>query len=53
VLKIGDRPDTLIPKGQIVKRTNANSSMPNMSQLLTPREVRNLVSFLATLKEEI
>jgi putative heme-binding domain-containing protein len=53
VLKIGDRPDTLIPKAQIVKRTNAQSSMPNMSQLLTPREVRNLVSFLATLKEEI
>jgi putative heme-binding domain-containing protein len=53
VLKIGDRPDTLIPKAQIVKRTTAPSSMPNMSQLLSPREVRNLVSFLATLKEEI
>ncbi|MDO1447117.1 HEAT repeat domain-containing protein [Rhodocytophaga aerolata] len=53
VLKIGDRPDTLIRKEQIVKRTNAPSSMPDMKQLLTPREVRDVVSFLATLKEEM
>lgn len=52
VLKIGNQPDTVIHKARIVKRTNFNSSMPDMSNFLTKREIRDLVSFLATLKEE-
>lgn len=51
VLKVGDKPDTLIRAAHIVKRTNDPSSMPPMRFLLTKREIRDLVSFLATLKE--
>jgi putative heme-binding domain-containing protein len=50
-LKIGDKPDTLIRKDQIVKRTDAGSSMPPMRLLLTKKEIRDVVSFLSTLKE--
>lgn len=52
VLKVGDKPDTLLRKEQIVKRTNAPSSMPEMKNLLTKREIRDVVSFLSTLKED-
>ncbi len=51
VLKIGDKPDTTILSKHIAKRTNDPSSMPPMRFLLTKREIRNLVSFLSTLKE--
>jgi quinoprotein glucose dehydrogenase len=51
-VKVGNKPDTVIHKDQIVKRTNAMSSMPPMGLLLTKREIRDVVSFLATLKEE-
>ncbi|QEC51346.1 putative heme-binding domain-containing protein [Anseongella ginsenosidimutans] len=50
-LKVGDEPDTLIYKKQVVRRTNAPSSMPVMKDILSKREIRDLVSFLATLKE--
>lgn len=52
VLKVGDRADTTIMKEHIVERTNATSSMPNMIDYLTKREIRDVVSFLATLKED-
>ncbi len=52
VLKGADEAGTVIPKEQIRQRTNAPSSMPEMKYLLTKREVRDVVSFLATLKEE-
>lgn len=52
VLKIGDKPDTVISKEQIVKQTSAVSSMPPMRLLLSKREIRDLMSFLVTLKEE-
>lgn len=51
-LKIGSRADTVVLKTDIQDRTNAPSSMPDMKNLLTRREIRDLVSFLATLKEE-
>jgi quinoprotein glucose dehydrogenase len=50
-IKVGDKPDTLIRKDQVVKRTNAMSSMPPMPYLLTKKEIRDVVSFLATLKD--
>jgi putative heme-binding domain-containing protein len=51
-LKMGNRPDTVVLKNNVEKRDNAISSMPDMKNLLTRGEIRNLVSFLATLKEE-
>src|SRR5258706_5084496 len=51
VLKVGDKPDTIVRIENIVKRTNDPSSMPPMGLLLTKREIRDLVSFLLTLKE--
>lgn len=51
VLKIGDKADTLVKKADVTTRTDYPSSMPQMSQFLTKKEVRDVVSFLATLKE--
>jgi putative heme-binding domain-containing protein len=52
ILKVGDRPDTVINKTNIAKQTSAPSSMPPMRYLLTKRQIRDLMSFLTTLKEE-
>ncbi|MCW5910908.1 MAG: HEAT repeat domain-containing protein [Cyclobacteriaceae bacterium] len=52
VIKPGDKADTLIARADVAKRTDAPSSMPPMQYLLTKRELRDVVSFLATLKEE-
>lgn len=52
VLKVGDKPDTVIRKSQIVKQTTAPSSMPPMRYLLTKRQIRDLMAFLSTLKDE-
>lgn len=52
LLKIGDKPDTLIANTDVTKRSNSPSSMPPMNLLLTKREIRDLVSFLATLKDD-
>ncbi len=51
-VKTGDQPETVIRKDQVTKRTNAPSSMPNMQYLLSKREIRDVVSFLATLKTD-
>ena len=50
MVKVGDKLST-IPKDQVVKRTNSPSGMPEMKYLLTKREIRDVVGFLATLKE--
>lgn len=52
ILKIGDKADTLVKKLDVIKRTNSPSSMPPMQYLLTKKEIRDVVSFLATLKED-
>jgi len=51
LVKVGDKPDTLITTESIAKRTNGMSSMPPMRFLLTKKEIRDVVSFLATMKE--
>ncbi|MDB5241579.1 MAG: heme-binding protein [Spirosoma sp.] len=51
-VKVGDGPNTVIHKDQIAKRTNSPSSMPEMKYLLTKREIRDVVGFLSTLKDD-
>jgi quinoprotein glucose dehydrogenase len=51
VLKLGDQPNQVIPKDQIAKRNNSPSSMPDMKSILSKREIRDVVAFLSTLKE--
>jgi putative membrane-bound dehydrogenase-like protein len=51
-IKMGNQPDTIIQKKNVLQRNNATSSMPNMKHLLTAKEIRDLVSYLATLKED-
>ncbi len=52
VVQGADQGGTTVPKNQISNRTNAPSSMPEMKYLLTKKEIRDVVSFLATLEEE-
>lgn len=52
MMKIGDKPDTLIKKSDVLNRINNPSSMPQMHYLLSKKEIRDVVSFLATLKED-
>ena len=49
----GDKQNEVISKDQIVKRTNAASSMPEMKFILSKKEIRDVVSFLSGLKEEV
>lgn len=51
-IKVGNDPDTVIQKSNITNRINAPSSMPDMKHILSRREIRDLVSFLSTLKED-
>jgi len=51
-VKIGDRPDTTVARTDVNNRTNATSSMPPMKTVLSKREIRDVVAFLATLKED-
>ena len=51
-IKEGNQPNKLIQKEQIVKRVNGASSMPEIKNLLSKKEIRDMVSFLATLKED-
>ncbi|WP_209330156.1 HEAT repeat domain-containing protein [Lunatimonas salinarum] len=50
-VQMGNKPDTVVLKEHVVARRDAPSSMPDMKQYLSRREIRDLVSFLATIKE--
>jgi quinoprotein glucose dehydrogenase len=51
VIKPGQRSDTTILKQDVAQSKLSGSSMPPMNLLLTKREIRDLISFLSTLKE--
>lgn len=50
-LKMGNNPDMEINKERIKERKDAPSSMPDMKGLMSRREIRDVVSFLATLTD--
>ena len=51
VLMVGDpATERRIPKAEIADRTNPVSAMPPFGQILKPREIRDLVEALSTLK---
>jgi quinoprotein glucose dehydrogenase len=52
VLKGDGGKDQVIEKANIAKRINAPSPMPDMKTLLSKKEIRDVVSFLSTLKED-
>jgi putative heme-binding domain-containing protein len=51
-VKVGLEPDRTINSDQIVKKTFSPSSMPDMKTVLSKKEIRDLVSFLADEKGE-
>ena len=51
-VRLGDRQNEVIAKNDIAKRENAPSSMPDMKAILSKKEIRDVVAFLAGLKED-
>ena len=51
VIKAGEQNQT-VAKDQVAKRTNALSSMPEMKNILSKKQIRDVVSFLAEQKED-
>jgi putative heme-binding domain-containing protein len=52
MIKVGNEPEKVIAKADIAKQTNAPSSMPDMTNFLSKRQIRDLVSWLATLEAD-
>ncbi len=51
LIKVGDKPDSLVRKTDVSNRINSPSSMPPMHLMISRKEIRDVVSYLATLKE--
>ncbi len=52
IVRTSDAEPMEIPVGRIQKRENMPSAMPAMGQVLSKREIRNLIEFLASLKTD-
>ena len=52
ILRTSDAEPLEIARSRITKRENMISSMPAMGKIMSKRELRNLIEFLASLKEE-
>ena len=51
-LQIGKEDLRTIQKSEITNRENIPSSMPSMKEILSKREIRDVIAFLTTLQEE-
>lgn len=51
-IKKGQEPDRVIPHNSIKEKTFSPSSMLDMKGILSKREIRDVVAFLATLKDD-
>lgn len=51
-VKVGSDPEKTYQASEIKSKKLAPSSMPNMGDILSKREIRNLVSFLSTLNRD-
>ena len=51
-IKNGQEPDRVVAHGDIKEKTFSPSSMLDMKGILSKREIRDVVAFLATLKED-
>jgi len=52
ILKLGQTDKRTVAKADIEQREDVPSSMPNMADVLDKRQLRDLVEFLTTLREE-
>ena len=51
-IRLGERQNEVVATKDIAKRENAPSSMPDMKNILSKKEIRDVVAFLAGLKED-
>jgi putative heme-binding domain-containing protein len=51
-IKIGNKSDTLVKKTDVLNKIMSPSSMPPMHLLLSKKDIRNVIAYLSTLKED-
>jgi putative heme-binding domain-containing protein len=51
-IKIGGKSDTLVKKSDVLNKIMSPSSMPQMSLILSKKDIRNVIAYLSTLKED-
>jgi mono/diheme cytochrome c family protein len=51
-IKISEKENQVVQKADVQKRIDGASGMPQIKDLLTKKEIRDVVSFLSTQKEK-